>query len=151
QVFFTSTEGEIYVLPNVPAELADGTDVYVYGWQTDEMAGDVPVFNWESIEARIEFEAIPEGEQPLPVEPMPIDPGEFAPVYAQVTITEVTLGYRYVYVYSDPIVEGDMVIDVAPAGPPAFYIQPVWQFAGTTDNGDLVTFYVQAVAPAYVE
>ena len=150
-MLLTSADGQTYLLPQAPAELADGAAVYVFGWETSEMDGDIPIFNWESIEARGDFAEIPISEEPLPVEPLPVDPGLFAPVYTQVTISEVSLGYRYVYIYDDVLVEGDMVVDVAPAGPPAFYIQPVWQFRGTTEHGDLVTFYVQAVAPEYLE
>lgn len=157
QVQLVTTERETYILPNAPADLEDGTSVFVFSWAARDTGAEAPVLDWENIEKRVER---PAEEEMMPVEPMPLpepieEPGFLGPyVYEEMTIDSVTLGFYYMPIFPEVEAEGDAA-DTSmmrmPSGPPTIVLMPVWQFQGTADNGDRLELVVNAVAPEYLE
>lgn len=130
-VYLDTLEGETFIIPNAPADLPDGEEVYVNGPSIE--AGDpFGTFVWSTIEKVIVYSE----------EPVLIDPGVFPtpmPI-GQVNIDKVELVYGYSYT---PSPDGN--------GPGGTWLQPAWRFTGTTDTGELVELIVQAVAPEYLQ
>ena len=147
QVLFTDTNtGQVFIVPNVPSDLEDGTEVYLFAWAARDLGQAYPVLDWENMDKIITF---PPTEEVLPVEPieepLPID-GPFEPfTYQSVTVNEVSLAYYTTY--SWPTNEnGDISYD----GQPTIIVQPTWKFSGETNDGYFVEFFIQAPQPEYL-
>lgn len=143
QVLVTAFTGESYILPNAPADLPDGLEVSIFAFASRDAGLAYPVLEWDNINQRIIYEEQP----PVPEGPVVIEePIEWQPLmYQNVTVDRVELAYYYTYVHNQAAIERG---EYAPA---TILLQPAWKFMGTADNGDRLTFYVQAVATAYVE
>jgi hypothetical protein len=155
-VLFTSNDtGSTYILPNAPADLADGLEVYLFAWAARDLGQAYPVLDWENIDkiVNIEPETLPvedlPAEEPITDEPLPID-GDgrgFEPfTYESFTVNEVTLAYYYTY--SLPT---DDAGEIRYEGQPTIIVQPTWKFSGQTDTGEYVDFFVQATEAEHVE
>ena len=147
QVLFTDTNtGQVFIVPNVPSDLEDGTEVYLFAWAARDLGQAYPVLDWENMDKIITF---PPTEEVLPVEPieepLPID-GPFEPfTYQSVTVNEVSLAYYTTY--SWPTNEnGEISYD----GQPTIIVQPTWKFSGETNDGYFVEFFIQAPQPEYL-
>lgn len=131
QTYLDTIEGETIIIPNAPADLADGTEVYVNG-PSIEAGEPFGTFIWTGIDKVIVYTEDPAiyepGAYPTPV---PI---------SQVNIDKVELVYGYSY---SPSPDGN--------GPGGVWMQPTWRFTGTTDTGELVELLVQAVAPEFLQ
>lgn len=132
QVLFTSEDGSVtYALPGAPADLADGTRVYLYGYRTEETdANGNLIFNWQNMERIVEVSETPTPEM-LPADVAPYKVGE-------VVVDSAELVYVYTPVWDD---DGNVQI----------FLQPAWRFKGATDTKEIAEIYVQAVPEAYVQ
>ncbi len=147
-VVIQTTDGQTYLLPDAPAEVADGLEVFVFAWRALEDSGaPYPVLDWVNIDKKIDFDV-----ENLPAEAMPeapIDDIRLAvpPVITQIAFDEVHLGYLYVAQWPR-FEDGTEYVPPAYDMPPVL-LQPFWQFIGTTDSGERMQFNVPAVDPAY--
>lgn len=152
QLVVTAFTGESYIVPNAPADVPDGLEVSVYAYASRDAGLAHPILEWDNISERYVYE-----EQP--VEVLPVE-GETAPgesviiddrmmwqpyIYQNVTVDKVELAYYYSYVYDEAAMERG---EYSPA---TILLQPVWKFSGTAENGDQMTFYIQAVASDLIE
>lgn len=122
--------GGTFILPEAPADLADGSLVNVFAWAAREAGQAYPVLDWEGIDKQLadgsgEALAMPEVLPPV------------SPVYEQISINEVALAY---YVYPE------MQAGENGRYQQSYWLLPVWQFTGAANNGDTVTFTIQATA-----
>lgn len=128
-VVLETTQGETWLIPNAPADLADGEHVNMSGPRL--LPGDpYPVFDWTNADRIVEQEIIPEEVFDFPT-PVPI---------TQVNIDKVELIYYYTFV-NDPEYDG----------PGQDWIQPAWRFSGMTDTGEIVEITVQATDPGFIQ
>ena len=130
QTLFDADSGETFLVPNAPADLADGERVNVSGWSI-EPGDPYGVFNWQGIDRIVDFESLPAdvGIEPGLVEPYRI---------GQVEISSVEL----IYAYSPFVEEGRTN--------PRILLQPAWRFKGTTDTNEIIEFVVQAVTDEFL-
>ncbi len=148
QVLFTNSDtGTVYIVPSAPADLADGLEVYLFGWSARDLGLAYPVVDWENIDKIVNIEPLP--EETLPVD-VPIEGDEdmvFEPfTYETFTVNDVTLAYYTSYVW--PTDEsGETRYD----GQPTIIVQPTWKFRGETDTGEFVEFFVQATQPDFLQ
>ena len=127
-------EGESFIIPDVPADLNDGERIYVSGWIEEGDRGQDATFNWQGMGVVVPPSDVIEGEP----EPLPID-GPMNPFgIAEVTIDQVNLQYAVLSVWDE---ETQSV---------TYFLQPVWQFTGLTDAGDIMEIYVQAIEAEFV-
>ena len=149
QVLFTSDEnGSTYIVPDAPADLEDGLGVYMFGWAARDLGQAYPVLDWENIDKIVFFPEEPI-EEPFPLEePEIIDEAFiFEPfVYETFAVNEVSLAYYYSYSWPTND-DGEFRYE----GQPTVIIQPTWKFAGETDTGDVVEFFVQATEAQYLQ
>jgi hypothetical protein len=147
QVRFRSDQGETYIIPDAPGDIPDGLEARVFAWESRDEGLDYPVLAWQTISERID-NAVPgqSDGRPLPL-PEPGAPGAGTNPYEfeQVTVDAVQLVYKRTM--GRPAQPEQSLQTL----PPLTYIQPVWQFSGHTDNGDVIEFFVQAVDTAYLE
>ena len=149
QLLFTSDEnGSTYIVPDAPADLEDGLEVYIFAWATRDLEQEYPVLVWEHIEKVVYFPEEPV-EGPVIIEEPEIigEDGFYEPfTYETFTVNEVSLAYYYTY--SWPTADnGDRFYE----GQPTVIIQPTWKFSGETDNGEIIDFFVQATQADYLE
>lgn len=131
QTYLDTAEGETLIIPNAPADLPDGTEVYVSG-PSIEAGEPYGTFIWMGIDKVVVYTEDPAVFEPgLYPTPVPI---------SQVNIDKVELVYSYSYT---PSPDG--------SGPGGTWIQPTWRFTGTTDTGEIVELLVQAVAPEFLQ
>jgi hypothetical protein len=122
--------GETFIIPDAPDNLFDGEKIYVSGWIETAERGETPVFNWQGM--GVIFDA--PVEEPAP----PVDGEvEFFGI-RQATINEITLQYTVVTLFDEE------------TGAVTLFLQPVWQFKGLTDTGEIIEIYVQAVDESFV-
>lgn len=147
QVRFRSDQGETYILPDAPQDIPDGLEARVFAWESRDEGLDYPALVWQTISERVD-NAVPgqSDAQPMPL-PQPGVPAPGANPYEfeQVTVDAVRLIYKRTM---DRPAQPEQNLQTLP---PLTYIQPVWQFSGHTDNGDVIEFFVQAVDPAYLK
>lgn len=130
----TTDDGESFIIPDIPKNLFDGERIYVSGWVEESVRGQDTIFNWQSMGIIAPPPGGVEGEP----EPLPVD-GPINPFGIEsVTIDQVNLQYAVLSVWDDE------------TQTPTFFLQPVWQFKGQTDTGDVIEIYVQAVEQEYV-
>jgi hypothetical protein len=148
QMLFTDTNtGEIFIVPNAPRDLEDGTEVYLFAWAARDLGEAYPALDWENIDKIVN---IPPGEEVLQVEPPIEEPilidEPFEPfTYESFTANAVSLAYYTTY--SWPTNEnGEISYD----GQPTVIVQPTWKFSGETNDGYLVEFFVQAIQPQFL-
>lgn len=152
QLVFYGEDGSIYILPNAPADIADGLKVNIFGYGVRDTGLEYPVLDWESIDKFFEYpepELLPAEGYPADgdVSILPID-GPFAPFrYGQVQINSAELVYFITYAFPD-MPEGE---EMMTRSAPTIYLQPAWAFTGTADNGDTIKLFVQAVADEYLQ
>jgi hypothetical protein len=129
-VLVDTLEGETLIIPDAPADLGDGERIYFNAWEKVAGDGPYPTINWQGMGILV--------EGPQMVEPM-IEPAVFEPhVIKQVTVSGVSVVYAFVPVYDEM------------GQAPRFFVQPVWRFSGTADNGMIIDIFVQAAAGEYV-
>lgn len=151
QVLFTNSDtGNVYIVPDAPADLADGLGVYLFAWAARDLGQAYPVVDWENIDKIVNIEPEAPPVEDLPIEePLPID-GDgrgFEPfTYESFTVNEVTLAYYTTY--SWPI---DDAGEIRYEGQPTIVVQPTWKFSGQTDTNEYVDFFVQAAEAEHVE
>lgn len=129
QVLLNGTDGRSYLLPDAPADLGDGTELFVFAWTMQNDERGMPVLQWENLEQI-------GGDTAVAPESVPgLAAGGLAnAAYSDVTIEAVTLVYYYSYQFpSDAAAE------------PTILLQPVWRFTGVTNTGEKVEFFVSAV------
>lgn len=148
QVLFRNAEnGRTYIIPDAPADLEDGLEVYLFAWAARDLGQEYLLLDWENIERIVdypeEFIEEPVGEPVIGELPITGDDGEFAPfTYESFTVNEVVLAYYTSY--SWPNNGGDESSEFFYEGQPTVIIQPTWKFSGETNSGDFVEFFVQA-------
>ncbi|NIR96294.1 MAG: hypothetical protein GWO08_22465, partial [Gammaproteobacteria bacterium] len=131
----TTDDGESIIIPDVPEDLFDGERIYVSGWIDENGRGELDTFNWQGMGIVAPPPEGIEGEpEILSAESQMVNPFQIA----EVTISEVHLQYAVLTVWNEETQS------------PIFYLQPVWQFKGLTDSGDIIEIYVQAVDSEYV-
>lgn len=150
QVLFTSSDnGLVYIVPDAPADLADGLEVYLFAWAARDLGQEYSVLDWENIEKLIEY---PEEfiEEPVIEELEIISEDDFYEpfAYESFTVNEVSLAYYTSYSWPD---SGDGGDEFRYEGQPTVIIQPTWNFAGETDTGEFVEFFVQATEAQYLD
>ena len=153
EVLFTNNDtGTIYMIPNAPADLADGTEVYLFAWAVRDLGLAYPAADWENMDKIINIEPAAEDlpiEEPIIDEPLPVD-GDgrgFEPfVYETFTVNEVSLAYYTTYSWPT-----DDTGEFRYEGQPTLIVQPTWKFSGQTDTGDNIDFYVQAANAELVD
>jgi hypothetical protein len=134
QTVLETETGDTILIPDAPADLADGEKVNVNGWAIETDAAGNRVYNWLGIDIYIDYEAI---------EPQPIDPA-FDPAFAdpykisQVTIDSVDMIYGLSAIFEEGRFD------------PRLLLQPAWRFQGVTDTNEGITFIVQAVADEFL-
>ena len=128
QTLFIDPSGGTFILPDAPAELADGSQVNVFAWAARDAGQTYPVLDWEGIDMQI-----PESSGEMIAMPEILPPA--SPVYEQISITQAKLAY---YVYPE-FQEGENG-----RYQQSYWLLPVWQLTGLADNGDTITFSVQA-------
>jgi hypothetical protein len=151
EVRFTgSISGMTYTLPNAPADIEDGLEVYVFAWNFRESEAEFPLLDWNSIEKLIDYDAVGI-EDAVSSEMPPLEgPGTPFTGYGEVVIDAVGLEYYYTYIW--PEVDEDALVNGRGTFQnPTILIQPTWKFTGSTDTGDLLAFYVQAVDEAFLQ
>ena len=131
QVVLIDQEGGSFILPDAPADLADGSAVNVFAWAARDVGQAYPVLDWEGIDMQI---AASSGEMIAMPEVLP----PVSPAYEQISINAAELAY---YVYPE------MVAAENGRYQQAYWLLPVWQFTGFANNGDKITFTVQATEP----
>lgn len=135
QKVLVTNEDETIIIQSAPADLNEGQRIYISGWIDEGQRGQADSFNWQDMGVIVDQPEIFEGEP----EPLPVDSGFMNPFGIQeVTIDEVNLQYAVLSVWDEMTQTS------------AFFMQPVWQFKGLTDSGDIIEIYVQAVATDYV-
>ena len=123
--------GETFLLPDAPADVPEGASVNVFAWAARDAGLAFPVLDWEGIDLQGGT-----GSSDTALAPAGVMGGETAvSPYTQITIDQVELAY-----YAQTI-NGEV--------DPALIWQPAWVFHATADNGDVLTFYVQAVDPSF--
>jgi hypothetical protein len=150
-VLFTNSEnGNVYLVPNAPADLEDGLEVHLFAWAARDIGQAYPAVDWENIDKIVNI--------PQPVDEVPVDGpiveepivGEdttFEPfTYDSFTVNMVSL--TYYSTYSWPTNEAG---EIQYEGQPTIIIQPTWMFSGQTDTGEYVDFFVQAVDEAHLQ
>jgi hypothetical protein len=142
QVRLTTAEGQSYILPGAPADLPDALEVEVFAMASRDAGLELPILDWDSIYKYIAPEEPVAVGTETSIEPLPAD---WQPhVYSTVNVERAELVYYYTYVQDEQaIAEGRYA-------PATILVQPAWKFTGTADNGDVLSFYVQAVAPEYI-
>ena len=130
QTFLVDQTGGTFILPDTPADLADGSFVNVFAWAARDAGLAYPVLDWEGIDMQI-------GEGSGETLAMPDILPPTAPVYEQISVTNVALAY-YVLPESQQAENGRYQ--------QSYLLLPVWQFTATADNGDTLQFTVQATA-----
>lgn len=150
-VLFTHNDtGNTYIVPDAPADLADGLGVYLFAWAARDLGQAYPVADWENIDKIVNIE--PETgviEGPIIEEPLPVEGEEpiFEPfTYDSFAVNEVSLAYYYTYSWPTDD-EGEIRF----GGQPTIIVQPTWKFSGQTDTGEFVDFFVQAVDAEHLE
>ena len=128
QTLLIDQEGGAFILPDAPVDLADGSPVNVFAWAARDAGQTYPVLDWEGIDMQI-----PEGSGETIALPEILPP--VSPVYEQISINAVELAY---YAYPE------MALGENGRYQQSYWLLPVWQFTGAANNGDTVTFTVQA-------
>ena len=151
QLIFFGNEGDNYILPDAPADIADELEVTVFAYGIRDVGLAYPMLDWESIDKYIEYPE-PGIDEPLPQDgrlvesSIPTEP--FVPFrYGEVVFDAVSLDYAITYLWPD-VPEGEELFRRAS---PTIVMQPAWAFTGTADNGDKITLFVQAVDEAYLQ
>jgi hypothetical protein len=142
QLVVTTFAGEQYILPNAPADVPEGLEVTVFAFASRDAGLAHPVLEWDNISERVVYEEQPVVEEPI--DTMPVDIWQ-PYIYQNVTVDKVELAYYYTYVHDQAAIERG---EYAPA---TILLQPVWKFSGTAENGDQLTFYIQAVAAEHIQ
>ncbi|MFZ0547396.1 MAG: hypothetical protein WAM60_18260, partial [Candidatus Promineifilaceae bacterium] len=135
QAMLVTDDAEGFIIPDVPADLDTSKRMYVSGWIEENGRGETPTFNWQSmgiIDPPPDAGVVGEPE-PLPID-VPINPF----MISQVTISEVNLQYAVLSVWDETTQSA------------SFFLQPVWQFKGTTDTNSTIEIYVQAIDSQYI-
>ena len=139
QTLLVTGDGQIFVIPNVPADVTDGQAVMVSAWTHREAGAAYPVLDWGSISAIDTELPGPEAEPP----PF-MHEGQMPTVGTAVIIGEVKLlYYPMILLPAEPTSASPYVIRIL--------LLPVWKFFGQTDNDQRVEFLVPAVAPEYLQ
>ncbi|MCB9421084.1 MAG: hypothetical protein H6667_14875 [Ardenticatenaceae bacterium] len=134
QTVLETEEGETILIPDAPADLADGEKVNVNGWAIEANEAGNPIFNWLGIDIFIDWEAV----EPLPIDPA-VDPAVIDPYQIkQVTINSVDMIYTLNAIFEEGRSAARLLL------------QPAWRFQGTTDTNEGITFIVQAVADEFL-
>ncbi|MBK7895129.1 MAG: hypothetical protein WAS33_30340 [Candidatus Promineifilaceae bacterium] len=148
QVLFTdSNTGDIFIVPEAPSDIEDGTDVYLFAWAARDLGQEYPVLDWENMDKIVNF---PPTEEVMPVEPPVEEPifidEPFEPfTYESFAVNEVSLAYYTTYSWPTND-DGSIRYE----GQPTLIVQPTWKFAGETETGDRVEFFVQAPQPEFL-
>ncbi len=131
RVLFDAHDGQTFQLPDAPADLPDGLELFVFAWNSQPAADGPPLLQWERLdEATLPAElAADDTGGPIDIEP---------PAYESLTIDTVELAYFVTYLFAEGTAAGSI-----PAAP-TILLQPAWRFAGTLNGGEPVEFYVQA-------
>ena len=154
-LLFTTLDGVTYLVPNAPADLEAGTEVYIFAWTTRDTGAQYPTLDWQGIDKKVYFPEVQEGDsstESTEVDIMPVDPGfGYGYGYTNITITKVELGYYYMAQWEAYPTDGTIPnFDVPPV-----VIQPVWKFSGTAEGQapytENIVLYMQAVDPSFVE
>jgi hypothetical protein len=114
-------DGRTIHVPDMPDDLADGTQVSISGGQHGE---------------RLEWYVIQEMSYAVP-------PPDRAPSEVQMTVEQVDLVYLAL---APNVIPPDRFADLGYRA-----VQPVWRFRGHSDQGEAFEVYVQAVQSSYVE
>ena len=125
QGLLLTDSGRAVQVPDLPADLADGTAVFVQGG----LAGDN--LEWHTIQEALVDEGPYDGA------------GVGQPVEVQAVVEQVELIY---YIPPADSIPPDSTLEFAYR-----CAQPVWHFSGHTDQGRAFEVYVQAVADAYLK
>lgn len=141
QALFVADDGATYLLPDAPADIPEGERFNLFAWEARETDGPFPVIDWESIDVFIDYDEIAIEEPVILEDSLIYEPT----VYESIQINEVKLVYFFAYIFPE-------FDEANPSyGPPTTVIKPVWQFTGEADNGDEIDFFVDAVAPEFIQ
>jgi hypothetical protein len=126
QAMLITDDGRTTQLPDLPADLADGTQVSVSGGQQDDR------LEWHVIQEMSYAESPPEERASE----------------ARLTVEQVDL----VYLALPPnVLPPERWAEPHSDARGYRAVQPAWRFRGHSDRGTVFEFYVQAVAEAYVD
>lgn len=120
--------GEMFILPDVPADVPEGATVNVFAWAVRDAGLAFPVLDWEGIDLQVATG----GETAVTTSA----PEASNTSYSQITVDRVELAYH--------------VTATGNEAAPGWLWQPAWAFYATADNGDALTFWVQAVDEGFV-
>lgn len=133
RVLFDSVGGETFLVPDAPADMETGTAVFVWGWRGEFAEDGLEILNWQFIQRVTPLT----GEQ-MPEAPMPDGPLPFQ--IDQVTVESADLIYTFSPVFDE---ETALIVN--------YVLTPAWRFHGTTDRGEQIDIYVQAVPAEYLQ
>ncbi len=131
RVLFDTDDGQTFQLPDPPADLPDGLELFVFAWNSQPAADGPPLLQWERLDEATLPAALAADDTGGPID---IEP----PAYESLTIDTVELAYFVTYLFAEGTADGG--IPTAPT----ILLQPAWRFAGTLGSGEAVEFYVQA-------
>lgn len=120
QAVFTADVGLTWILPNAPTEIESGTRVFVNGWLPPGTAQTAP--------QAFNWQTIEKMQAGIPGVEV-------------ITINQVDMVYSFNYGVS-------VVKDGTET--PMNVMQPAWRFTGSTDQGETIEIFVQAVDPSFV-
>jgi hypothetical protein len=139
QVLFAGEDGRTFIIPDAPADLPDGLEVFIFAWAARDVGAAYQVIDWDNINKVVDFP-----EEEFVGEPEPLIDETFEPFrYEEVTVNSVELAYASTYIF--PEEDERTGFDQS-----TLILQPTWKFTGTADNGDIIDLFVQAVDEAYL-
>ncbi len=128
QVLLHTVDGETFIMAAPPQDIPDGLEGYVSVAARRDIGADYPVLDWTNITEKIAW----------PDVPLETAVAERSPI-TKITVNTTELIYFPLY----------QTVDV-PGSDSSMLFEPVWKFSGETDQGDMVTFWVLAVAADYL-
>jgi hypothetical protein len=124
QTLLETLEGDTFILAGVPEEMPDGIEAYVSTAARRDIGAAYPLVDWLSITEKIDWPDLPPvmaDEEPAAFEAVVIDSADliYFTLHQSIDGSETNLNMLFV---------------------------PVWKFSGMTDQGQIVTFWIPAVA-----
>jgi hypothetical protein len=174
RVLLRQSDGQVFLLPLAPQDIADNLSVSVTCWDTNRTQDGYPVLGWNSIETPSQPASVqnpPSMSASTPVNALPImvtpTPGSVpVPAMGAVDIEITTQVVQPTIMPGNPTgnspISGKAYIDkvefvyyVTPTDQlsrlqSASIVQPVWRFTGVTESGVKFEIIFQAVVEKYL-
>lgn len=131
QTLLDGEDGQTYLIPNAPTDLAAGEHIAVSAWDSATNENGYVVLNWLGIDRIVDN---------VFVEPAQPEVGLENPYQIhQITIDQVELVYTNTWLWDEAMQTSRMLV------------QPAWHFKGMSDTLEIVEIMVQAVSSEYVQ